>query len=228
MNEKLILIIPLTGIVVALGLLFNYNLTKVEEPKDNVAKLLKDSNSSNSPTNVNNSATNESSNNMNKPEMQIDINKKYQAKFSTNYGDFIITLFSKETPITVNNFVTLARNKFYDGLIFHRVIADFMIQGGDPKGNGTGGPGYSFQDENSPKKLVKGSLAMANAGPNTNGSQFFIVTASETPWLDGRHTNFGEVTSGLEVIEKIGKVETGANDKPLKDVVINSIQIIEE
>lgn len=222
MNEKLIFILPITGIIVALALLFNYNLNKVEEPKDNVAKLLKDSNS-----NVNNSAT-QGNQKMNAPEMQIDTNKKYQAKFSTNYGDFTITLYSKETPITVNNFVTLARNKFYDGLIFHRVIADFMIQGGDPKGNGTGGPGYSFQDETSPKKLVKGSLAMANAGPNTNGSQFFIVTASETPWLDGRHTNFGEVTSGLDVVEKIGQVETGANDKPTKDVIINSIQIIEE
>ena len=222
MNEKLIFILPITGIIVALALLFNYNLNKVEEPKDNVAKLLKDSNS-----NVNNSAT-QGNQKMNAPEMQIDTNKKYQAKFSTNYGDFTITLYSKETPITVNNFVTLARNKFYDGLIFHRVIADFMIQGGDPKGNGTGGPGYSFKDETSPKKLVKGSLAMANAGPNTNGSQFFIVTASETPWLDGRHTNFGEVTSGLDVVEKIGQVETGANDKPTKDVIINSIQIIEE
>lgn len=222
MNEKLIFILPIAGIVVALALLFNYNLTKVEEPKDSVAKMLKDSNS-----NVNNSAS-QGNTKMNAPEMQIDINKKYQAKFSTNYGDFTITLYAKETPITVNNFVTLARNKFYDGLIFHRVIADFMIQGGDPKGSGTGGPGYSFQDETSPKKLVKGSLAMANAGPNTNGSQFFIVTASETPWLDGRHTNFGEVTSGLDVVEKIGQVETGANDKPTKDVIINSIQIIEE
>ena len=222
MNEKLIFILPIAGIVVALALLFNYNLTKVEEPKDSVAKMLKDTNS-----NVNNSAS-QGNTKMNAPEMQIDINKKYQAKFSTNYGDFTITLYAKETPITVNNFVTLARNKFYDGLIFHRVIADFMIQGGDPKGNGTGGPGYSFQDETSPKKLVKGSLAMANAGPNTNGSQFFIVTASETPWLDGRHTNFGEVTSGLDVVEKIGQVETGANDKPTKDVIINSIQIIEE
>ena len=222
MNEKLIFILPIAGIVVALVLLFNYNLTKVEEPKDSVAKMLKDSNS-----NVNNSAS-QGNTKMNAPEMQIDTNKKYQAKFSTNYGDFTITLYAKETPITVNNFVTLARNKFYDGLIFHRVIADFMIQGGDPKGNGTGGPGYSFQDETSPKKLVKGSLAMANAGPNTNGSQFFIVTASETPWLDGRHTNFGEVTSGLDVVEKIGQVETGANDKPTKDVIINSIQIIEE
>ena len=224
MNEKLIFILPIAGICVALVLLFNYNLNKVEEPKDNVAKLLKNS----GPSNVNNSNAQESKPNMNQPEMKIDINKKYQAKFSTNYGDFTISLFAKETPITVNNFVTLAKNKFYDGLVFHRVIEDFMIQGGDPKGNGTGGPGYNFQDETSPKKLVKGSLAMANAGPNTNGSQFFIVTATETPWLDGKHTNFGEVVSGLEVVEKIGKVETGANDRPVKNVIINSIQIIEE
>jgi len=224
MNEKLIFILPVAGICIALVLLFNYNLNKVEEPKDNVAKLLKNSD----PSNVNNSNAQESTPNMNQPEMKIDVNKKYQAKFSTNYGDFTISLYAKETPITVNNFVTLARNKFYDGLVFHRVIEDFMIQGGDPKGNGTGGPGYTFQDETSPKKLVKGSLAMANAGPNTNGSQFFIVTATETPWLDGKHTNFGEVVSGLDVVEKIGKVETGANDRPVKDVVINSIEIIEE
>ena len=224
MNEKLIFILPVAGICIALVLLFNYNLNKVEEPKDNVAKLLKNS----EPSNVNNSNAQESTPNMNQPEMKIDVNKKYQAKFSTNYGDFTISLFAKETPITVNNFVTLARNKFYDGLVFHRVIEDFMIQGGDPKGNGTGGPGYTFKDETSPKKLVKGSLAMANAGPNTNGSQFFIVTATETPWLDGKHTNFGEVVSGLDVVEKIGKVETGANDRPVKDVVINSIEIIEE
>ena len=224
MNEKLIFILPVAGICIALVLLFNYNLNKVEEPKDNVAKLLKNS----EPGNVNNSNAQESTPNMNQPEMKIDVNKKYQAKFSTNYGDFTISLFAKETPITVNNFVTLSRNKFYDGLVFHRVIEDFMIQGGDPKGNGTGGPGYTFQDETSPKKLVKGSLAMANAGPNTNGSQFFIVTATETPWLDGKHTNFGEVVSGLDVVEKIGKVETGANDRPVKDVVINSIEIIEE
>jgi cyclophilin family peptidyl-prolyl cis-trans isomerase len=224
MNEKLIFILPVAGICIALVLLFNYNLNKVEEPKDNVAKLLKNS----EPSNVNNSNAQESTPNMNQPEMKIDVNKKYQAKFSTNYGDFTISLYAKETPITVNNFVTLARNKFYDGLVFHRVIEDFMIQGGDPKGNGTGGPGYTFQDETSPKKLVKGSLAMANAGPNTNGSQFFIVTATETPWLDGKHTNFGEVVSGLDVVEKIGKVETGVNDRPVKDVVINSIEIIEE
>lgn len=226
MDDKFIDILPVIGIIIAIVVVVGYNLNKKEEPKDSVAKVIQDI----AQKKVENSSPegNIQKNTMNAPEMTIDVTKKYQAKFKTNYGDFTISLFAKETPITVNNFVTLARKKFYNGLIFHRIIPDFMIQGGDPEGKGTGGPGYSFKDETSPKKLVKGSLAMANAGPNTNGSQFFIVTAESTPWLDGRHTNFGEVVSGLDIIEKIGKVETGANDKPVKDVVINSIEIIEQ
>ena len=113
-------------------------------------------------------------------------------------------------------------------MVFHRIIKDFMIQGGDPIGNGTGGPGYRFQDEKSDHKLVKGSLAMANSGPNTNGSQFFVVTAKETPWLDGKHTNFGEVIEGMDIVDKIGTVKTGANDRPVSDVVINTIEILEQ
>lgn len=226
MNDKFIDILPVIGIVIAIIVVTGYNLNKKEEPKDPVSKVVQDL----AQKKVENSSPegNINQEKMNTQQTTIDLNKKYQAKFKTNYGEFTISLFAKETPITVNNFVTLARKKFYDGLIFHRVIPDFMIQGGDPDGNGTGGPGYTFKDETSPRKIVKGSLAMANAGPNTNGSQFFIVTANETPWLDGRHTNFGEVVLGLDVVEKIGKVQTGQNDKPVKDVIINSIEIIEE
>ena len=161
------------------------------------------------------------------PAMQLVDGVNYSAVITTNMGDVTVDLFESLSPITVNNFVSLARDGFYDGLIFHRVIDDFMIQGGDPTGTGSGGPGYSFADEFNDEKLVKGSLAMANAGPNTNGSQFFIVTADKTPWLDGKHTNFGFVTEGQEVIDAIAKVEKDARDKPLEDVVIESIAIVE-
>ncbi len=166
--------------------------------------------------------------NMQKKEIILKENTDYHAIIKTSMGDIAIDLFEKEAPITVNNFVSLATDGFYDNLIFHRIIENFMIQGGDPSGNGTGGPGYSFQDEINSKKLVRGSLAMANAGPNTNGSQFFIVTAEATPWLDGLHTNFGQVTAGQEIVDAMSKVEKGANDKPVKDIVINSIEIVEK
>jgi cyclophilin family peptidyl-prolyl cis-trans isomerase len=162
------------------------------------------------------------------PPMQLQQNINYSAEINTSMGMIIVDLYEKETPITVNNFVFLAKSGFYDGLIFHRVINDFMIQGGDPLGTGTGGPGYSFQDEINDKKLVKGSLAMANSGPNTNGSQFFIVTKESTPWLDGKHTNFGEVLQGMDVVDKIQKVQTGAGNRPLENVVIESIKIYEK
>src|SRR5438445_1079478 len=138
------------------------------------------------------------------PEMAIDSNKNYTATFDTSRGQIVCDLFAKDAPNTVNNFVFLVREKFYDGTKFHRVIADFMIQGGDPKGTGTGGPGYQFGDEvrNNPHKHQRGSLSMANAGPNTNGSQFFI-THVVTDWLDGKHTVFGQVQSGLEVVDQI-------------------------
>lgn len=161
------------------------------------------------------------------PEMQIDINKEYIAKFETNKGNFEARLFAKDAPKTVNNFVVLSRDGFYNGLTFHRIIKDFMIQGGDPNGDGTGGPGYQFEDEINNHKLVRGALAMANSGPNTNGSQFFIVTKDKTDWLDGKHTVFGEITSGLDIVMKIEKVETDENDKPIEDIVINKI-VIEE
>lgn len=162
------------------------------------------------------------------PEMKIDTDKSYTALISTNQGSIKVRLFAEESPSTVNNFVFLAREGFYNGTIFHRVISDFMIQGGDPTGTGTGGPGYTFLDEFNDKKLVKGSLAMANAGPDTNGSQFFIVTADSTPWLDGKHTNFGEVIEGMDVVEKIEKVPTGPNDKPVKEMKITQVTITEE
>src|ERR1700733_4725306 len=139
------------------------------------------------------------------PQMTIDADKKYSATFSTSRGDIVCELFAKEAPKTVNNFVFLARDKFYDGTKFHRVIDNFMVQGGDPEGTGRGGPGYKFADELKPGKFKKhavGSLSMANAGPNTNGSQFFI-THIVTDWLDGKHTVFGQVKSGLEVVDQV-------------------------
>jgi cyclophilin family peptidyl-prolyl cis-trans isomerase len=133
---------------------------------------------------------------------------------TTNHGDIVLELFDEDAPKTVDNFRKLAEDGFYDGLIFHRVIPDFMIQGGCPEGTGTGGPGYTFEDEFNQHKVVRGALAMANAGPNTNGSQFFIVTTQAAPWLDGKHTVFGEVTEGMDVVEKIEALPTDARDRP--------------
>src|SRR6185436_57551 len=126
------------------------------------------------------------------------------ATMKTSEGDIVLELFDEDAPKTVSNFKKLASDGFYDGLIFHRVIDDFMIQGGCPQGTGTGGPGYTFEDEINDHKVVRGALAMANAGPNTNGSQFFIVTTDAAPWLDGKHTVFGEVRGGQDVVDKIG------------------------
>ncbi len=143
----------------------------------------------------------------------------------TNKGDITIELFNESMPITANNFLKLAQDDFYDGVIFHRVIDGFMIQGGDPDGIGSGGPGYSIPDEfTDDNKNNKGTLSMANSGPNTGGSQFFINLVDNN-FLDDKHPVFGKVTSGIEVVEAIGKIETGANDKPLEDVVIEDIEI---
>jgi len=157
-----------------------------------------------------------------------------QAVLKTNLGNITVGFYGQDSPLTVNNFFNLAKKGFYNGTKFHRVIKNFMIQGGDPlskdddwSNDGTGGPGYQFQDEINSHKLVRGSLAMANSGPNTNGSQFFIVTAESTPWLDGKHTNFGYVVSGMDIIEKIEAAEANENDHPLQDVVIESINFIE-
>jgi peptidyl-prolyl cis-trans isomerase B (cyclophilin B) len=143
------------------------------------------------------------------PQMAIDTNKKYTATFNTSRGDIVCELFAKDAPKTVNNFVFLAREKFYDGTVFHRVIENFMIQGGDPTGTGRGGPGYRFEDETkgNPHKHQVGTLSMANAGPNTNGSQFFI-THVVTNWLDGKHTVFGKVTKGQDVVNKVQQGDT--------------------
>ncbi len=152
----------------------------------------------------------------------------------TSMGDISIELYPQDAPKTVENFLKLAQSDFYNGVTFHRVIPDFMIQGGDPlskndnpNDDGTGGPGYFFEDEINDHKIVYGSLAMANAGPNTNGSQFFIVTADATPWLDGKHTVFGKVTSGMDVVEAIQSVERDGRDRPLTNVFINSVSIVE-
>src|SRR2546422_8049530 len=148
-----------------------------------------------------------------------------QAIIKTNHGLIHLELYPDDAPTTVNNFLKLARDGFYDRVIFHRVIPDFMIQGGDPTGTGSGGPGYQFEDEFNQHKVIRGALAMANAGPNTNGSQFFIVTADATPWLDGKHTVFGRVTSGMDAVDSIEGTDTDAADKPSADVVIERITL---
>jgi peptidyl-prolyl cis-trans isomerase B (cyclophilin B) len=145
------------------------------------------------------------------------------ATMQTNKGTIELELFDDDAPKTVENFTKLARDGFYDGVIFHRIIPDFMVQGGDPTGTGSGGPGYQFEDEFNDQKVVRGALAMANAGPNTNGSQFFIVTAESCPWLDGKHTVFGRVASGMDVVDAIEQVDTGPGDKPKDDVRIESV-----
>ncbi|HET8752623.1 MAG TPA: peptidylprolyl isomerase [Gaiellaceae bacterium] len=145
------------------------------------------------------------------------------ATLQTNHGAIELELFDDDAPKTVENFRKLATDGFYDGVIFHRVIPDFMIQGGDPTGTGTGGPGYSFEDEFNDHPVARGALAMANAGPNTNGSQFFIVTADACPWLDGKHTVFGRVTGGMDVVDTISQLETDGSDRPRDDVVIERI-----
>ena len=147
------------------------------------------------------------------------------AKMNTSQGTITLELFDEDAPTTVANFRKLADEHFYDGIIFHRVIPDFMIQGGCPQGTGTGGPGYTFEDEFNDHKVVRGALAMANAGPNTNGSQFFIVTTERAPWLDGKHTVFGQVTDGMTTVDAIEGVPTGAGDRPVDPPVIESIEL---
>ena len=160
------------------------------------------------------------------PPLTIDATKKYTAKISTTAGDMTAELFPGDAPRTVNNFVFLARDGFYDGVIFHRVISGFMIQGGDPTGTGTGGPGYRFEDEPVSKRYSRGTLAMANAGPNTNGSQFFVMHADYG--LPPNYTIFGKLTSGEEVVDAIANAPKGSNDRPHDPVKINSVEITEE
>jgi cyclophilin family peptidyl-prolyl cis-trans isomerase len=149
------------------------------------------------------------------------------ATMQTTDGPIVFELFDEDAPKTVENFRKLASDGFYDGLTFHRVIKDFMIQGGCPQGTGTGGPGYTFEDEINDHKVVRGALAMANAGPNTNGSQFFIVTTAAAPWLDGKHTVFGQVTNGMDVVDKLEGVDTDASDRPTDPIGIASIELSE-
>ncbi|MDX6467868.1 MAG: peptidyl-prolyl cis-trans isomerase [Gaiellaceae bacterium] len=147
------------------------------------------------------------------------------ATLHTNHGPIAIELFDDDAPKTVANFTKLAGDGFYNGVVFHRIIPDFMIQGGDPTGTGSGGPGYTFEDEFNDHKVVRGALAMANAGPNTNGSQFFIVTTEAASWLDGKHTVFGRVTDGMDVVDAISALDTDARDRPHTDVVIERVEL---
>lgn len=201
-------------------------------------------------TKINNSNKAQSNDNLNQAKETEDNNlagifeqMKYedlvsqfnQAIIKTNIGDIKVEFYVDDSPITVNNFLNLAKQGFYDGTKFHRIIKDFMIQGGDPLSkddnpadDGTGGPGYRFNDEFNEHKLVRGSLAMANSGPNTNGSQFFIITIESTPWLDGKHTNFGFVVEGMNVVDAIEAAEIGPRDRPLEDLIINSIELIKK
>jgi peptidyl-prolyl cis-trans isomerase B (cyclophilin B) len=168
------------------------------------------------------------------PEGYEDLVSAYsQAIIKTNKGDIKITFYGTDSPITVNNFMNLAKKGFYKGTKFHRIIKDFMIQGGDPvsktadrSSHGTGGPGYSFADEFNSHKIVRGSLAMANSGPNTNGSQFFIVTTQSTPWLDGKHVNFGYVSEGMEIADIIETVEVDERSNPLEAVEILDVELV--
>jgi peptidyl-prolyl cis-trans isomerase B (cyclophilin B) len=147
-----------------------------------------------------------------------------QMTMTTNKGEIVFEMFDDDAPKTVENFKKLATDGFYDGLVFHRVIKDFMIQGGCPQGTGTGGPGYQFEDEFNDHKVVRGALAMANSGPNTNGSQFFIVTIDAAPWLDGKHTVFGEVETGMDVVDAIEGLETDARDRPREEAKIEKLE----
>jgi peptidylprolyl isomerase len=194
--------------ILFLGLAFFFNENITNKSSSNVEN-------NNLTASINTDAINKNMN-LSKPSMQIDKNKNYTAILKTSEGAVEVSLNAKDTPVTVNNFVYLARNNFYDNTIFHRVVKDFMVQGGDPMGTGMGGPGYKFEDESFSGEYLRGTLAMANSGPNTNGSQFFITTA-DTSWLNMHHTIFGKVVSGYGVVEKIEDTDTGANDKPMAE-----------
>jgi peptidyl-prolyl cis-trans isomerase B (cyclophilin B) len=157
--------------------------------------------------------------------LSVTVRRMTTATLHTNHGAIEIELYPDAAPKTVENFTKLAGEGFYNGVIFHRVIPDFMIQGGDPTGTGMGGPGYQFEDEFNEHKVERGALAMANSGPNTNGSQFFIVTAGACSWLDGKHTVFGKVTSGMDVVDGIEGVDRDGRDKPREDVAIDRVEL---
>jgi cyclophilin family peptidyl-prolyl cis-trans isomerase len=156
---------------------------------------------------------------------QLEEGKTYTATLDTSHGAIEVEFYPEDAPIAVNNFVSLAKEGFYDGTPFHRIVKGFVIQGGDPTGTGTGGPGYRFKDEAVKKDYEKGVLAMANAGPNTNGSQFFIVTAEACPWLDDKHTVFGRVADGMDVVDRISELPRDAGDRPREDVAIERVEL---
>lgn len=208
-------------IIAILLLLAGAACSKPQTPQPSKSDLIK-------PRSSQPSSSNPNAQNMNEPSKSGPV-----VIMKTNMGDITLQLFQEAAPKTVQNFLDLANKDFYDGVQFHRVIANFMIQGGDPltksdptnfRIHGTGGPGYEFEDEINAFKLIRGRLAMANAGPNTNGSQFFIVTKPATPWLDGRHTVFGEVVSGMDIVDKIEAVKT-QNEHPLQPVTITDIVV---
>jgi len=248
MFKKLILlsiIIFLTGAgcaTVEEGVLKNNVVSKTKVPNEAINNILAGGKSKTENNNITNTTMTEKENTPNNEQTnrhlanQKDLAQEYsQAILKTNKGNIKVVFNSEDSPITVNNFLNLAQQGFYNGTSFHRVISGFMIQGGDPNSkdqtnraiHGMGGPNYKFDDEFNNKPLVKGSLAMANSGPNTNGSQFFIVTAASTPWLDGKHVNLGTVVEGMEVVDAIEAVETDARDNPINSVIIESIELIQ-
>ena len=209
-NKTLLIIVIALGLIL-IGLIASFALIPTPAAKESADNS--------------NAANNQNSNMQNAQTNQTVVLK-------TNFGDIVLELFSADAPKTVENFIKLSKSGFYNGTKFHRVIKGFMIQGGDPNSkdddwsdDGMGGPGYKFEDEINSHKLARGTLAMANAGANTNGSQFFVITAESTPWLDGKHTAFGKVLSGLDIVDKIESVKVNENDHPIDDVVINSIEI---
>ena len=209
-NKTLLIIVIALGLIL-IGLIAAFALIPTPAAKES--------------TDNSNAANNQNSNMQNAQTNQTAVLK-------TNFGDIVLELFSADAPKTVENFTKLSKSGFYNGTKFHRVIKGFMIQGGDPNSkdddwsdDGMGGPGYKFEDEINSNKLVRGTLAMANAGANTNGSQFFIVTTEATPWLDGKHTAFGKILNGMDIVDKIESVKVNENDHPTDDVVINSIEI---
>lgn len=212
------------------------NNVKAPEKKPELGEFSADTNPGSTPAASGEAKTDLASSKVQAPANQPDLVSKYSgAIIKTNQGDIKVKFFKDDSPVTVNNFLYLAQAGFYDNTKFHRVIKDFMIQGGDPNSkdddwsnDGFGGPGYYFQDEINTHKLLAGSLAMANsgAGTGTNGSQFFIVTAASTPWLDGAHTNFGEVVSGMDIVQKIENTAVNSNDHPTEDMVILSIELL--
>ena len=229
MNQTTSIILGGVAVLAIAATLFVYSDTPKEAIKAPVAEA-----PAVTTTDISTSTTQEANiTQSSQPKMEPQTSTAQVAVIHTTMGDITLKLYGADSPKTVANFAKLAREGFYNGTRFHRVIKDFMIQGGDPLSRddsqmgrwGTGGPGYQFADEFNARKLVHGSLAMANAGPNTNGSQFFIVTKDSTPWLDGKHTNFGEVTSGMDVVMKIDGVATAPGDRPLTPVTITSIEI---